>query len=84
VAAGVFKALGLDVERTVNAIALSGTPFNALRRVTRTGALSHWRGFAHPSTAYGCTHASFPAMRGVSGFSSPRDALPKRMCGNSV
>ena len=64
VAAGVSKALGLDVGRTANAIALSGTPFNALR-VTRTGALSHWKGLAYPSTASSCTHATFLAMRGV-------------------
>jgi 2-methylcitrate dehydratase len=66
VAAGVAKALGLDVERTVHAIALSGTPFNALR-VTRTGALSHWKGLAYPNTAFGCTHAAFLAMRGITG-----------------
>jgi 2-methylcitrate dehydratase len=66
VAAGVSKALGLDVERTAHAIALSGTPFNALR-VTRTGALSHWKGLAYPNTAFGCTHATFLAMRGITG-----------------
>ena len=66
VAAGVSKALGLDVQRTANAIALSGTPFNALR-VTRTGALSHWKGLAYPSTAFSCTHATFLAMRGITG-----------------
>ena len=66
VAAGVSKALGLDVERTANAIALSGTPFNALR-VTRTGDLSHWKGLAYPNTAFGGTHSSFLAMRGVTG-----------------
>jgi 2-methylcitrate dehydratase len=71
VAAGVSKALGLDVERTVNAIALSGTPFNALR-VTRTGALSHWKGLAYPNTAFGCTHAAFLAMRGITG---PREVF---------
>jgi len=43
VAAGVSKALGLDKEKTANAIAISGTAFNALR-VTRTGKLSHWKG----------------------------------------
>ncbi len=64
--AGVAKALGLDVQRTANAIALGGTPFNALR-VTRTGALSHWKGLAYPSTAFTCTHAAFLAMRGVTG-----------------
>ena len=66
VAAGVSKALGLDAAKTANAIALSGTPFNALR-VTRTGALSHWKGLAYPSTAFTCTHATFLAMRGITG-----------------
>lgn len=66
VAAGVAKALGLDANRTANAVALAGTPFNALR-VTRTGALSHWKGLAYPSTAFTCTHAAFLAMRGVTG-----------------
>ncbi|MBI2847318.1 MAG: MmgE/PrpD family protein [Chloroflexi bacterium] len=66
VAAGVSKALGLDREHTANAIALSGTAFNALR-VTRTGALSHWKGLAYPNTAFGCTNATFLAMRGVTG-----------------
>ena len=66
VAAGVSRALQLDFERTVNAIALCGTAFNALR-VTRTGALSHWKGLAYPNTAFACTHAAFLAMRGITG-----------------
>lgn len=66
VAAGVSKALGLDQTKTAHAIALSGTAFNALR-VTRTGALSHWKGLAYPNTAFGCTHATFLAMRGITG-----------------
>src|SRR5215475_5332629 len=66
VAAGVSKALGLDVARTANAIAICGTAFNALR-VTRTGALSHWKGLAYPNTAFGCVYATFLAMRGVTG-----------------
>jgi 2-methylcitrate dehydratase len=66
VAAGVSKALGLDQEKTANALAISGTAFNALR-VTRTGALSHWKGLAYPNTAFGCTHATFLAMRGITG-----------------
>ncbi|MHB1161008.1 MAG: MmgE/PrpD family protein, partial [Chloroflexota bacterium] len=57
VAAGVSKALGLDQEKTANAVAISGTAFNALR-VTRTGALSHWKGLAYPNTVFGCTHAT--------------------------
>ncbi|MGO8990249.1 MAG: MmgE/PrpD family protein [bacterium] len=66
VAAGVSKALGLDEIRTANAIAICGTAFNALR-VSRTGALSHWKGLAYPNTAFSCTHATFLAMRGITG-----------------
>ncbi len=66
VAAGVAKALGLDEKKTANAIAISGTAFNALR-VTRTGSLSHWKGLAFPNTAFGATHAAFLAMRGITG-----------------
>jgi 2-methylcitrate dehydratase len=66
VAAGVSKALGLDQQRTANAIAISGTAYNALR-VTRTGSLSNWKGLAYPNTAFGATHAAFLAMRGITG-----------------
>jgi 2-methylcitrate dehydratase len=65
-AAGVSKAPGPDPDRTVNAIAISGTAFNALR-VTRTGAIPHWKGLAYPNTAFGCTHSAFVAMRGITG-----------------
>jgi len=64
--AGAAKALGLDQARTAHAIAIGGTAFNALR-VTRTGALSHWKGLAYPNTAFGGTHAAFLAMRGITG-----------------
>jgi 2-methylcitrate dehydratase len=66
VAAGVSKILGLDKIRTANAISICGAAFNALR-VTRTGALSHWKGLASANTAFCCTHASFLAMRGITG-----------------
>ncbi len=66
VAAGVAKALRFDSARTAHALAISGTAFNALR-VTRTGALSHWKGLAYPNTAFGATHATFLAARGVTG-----------------
>ncbi len=66
VAAGVSSALGLDQDRTANAIAISGTAFNALR-VTRTGSLSNWKGLAYPNTVFGATHATFLAMRGITG-----------------
>jgi 2-methylcitrate dehydratase len=66
VASGAAKALGLDQEKTANAIAISGTAFNALR-VTRTGTLSNWKGLAYPNTAFGALHASFLAMRCITG-----------------
>ncbi len=65
-AAGISKALGMDIDRTANALSICGTAFNALR-VTRTGALSHWKGLAYPNTAFGCTQATFLAMRGITG-----------------
>ncbi|MGE0821217.1 MAG: MmgE/PrpD family protein [Candidatus Binatia bacterium] len=66
VAAGVSRALGLNEQQTANALAISGTAFNALR-LTRTGALSHWKGLAYPNTAFGCTHAAFLAKHGITG-----------------
>jgi 2-methylcitrate dehydratase len=66
VGAGVAKALGLDSQRTANAISLSATG-NVALRVTRTGALSHWKGLAYPNTAFIGTHAAFLAKRGVTG-----------------
>jgi 2-methylcitrate dehydratase len=65
-AAGISRALGIDEVRTANAIAICGTAFNALR-VSRTGALSHWKGLAYPNAAFACTHATFLAMRGITG-----------------
>ncbi|MEM9292253.1 MAG: MmgE/PrpD family protein [Acidobacteriota bacterium] len=65
-AAGVARALGLDAEKTANAIAISGTCNNALR-CTRTGALSHWKGLAYPNTGFVGSHAAFLAMRGITG-----------------
>ncbi|MBI3804650.1 MAG: MmgE/PrpD family protein [Nitrospirae bacterium] len=66
VAAGVARALDLDRNKTAHALAISGTAFNALR-VTRTGLLSNWKGLAYPNTAFGATHATFLAMRGITG-----------------
>ena len=66
VAAGVARALQLDAMRTAHAIAISGAAFNALR-VTRTGTLSHWKGLAYANTAFGATHATFLAGRGITG-----------------
>lgn len=66
VAAGVSKALGLNEEQTANAISIAGTALNALR-VTRTGALSNWKGLAYPHTAFGGTHAALLAKYGITG-----------------
>jgi 2-methylcitrate dehydratase len=66
VAAGVAKALRLDQEQTQNAIAIAGTALTSLR-VTRTGALSQWKGFAYPFTAAGALEAAFLAARGITG-----------------
>jgi 2-methylcitrate dehydratase len=66
VAGGVARALELNETQTANALAISGTAFNALR-VTRTGALSHWKGLAAPNTAFCATHAAFLARQGITG-----------------
>lgn len=65
-AAGVARALALDEQHTANAIAIAGTALNALR-VTRTDALSHWKGLAAPFAAFGATWAAFLAARGITG-----------------
>ncbi|MGH3022608.1 MAG: MmgE/PrpD family protein [Gaiellaceae bacterium] len=65
-AAGVAKALGLGEAETANAVAIAGTALNALR-VTRTGALSQWKGLAYPFTTFGAVEAAFLAARGITG-----------------
>ncbi|MEP7327113.1 MAG: MmgE/PrpD family protein [Gemmatimonadota bacterium] len=66
VAAGVSRALSLDPVQTAHAIAISGTALNALR-VTRTGALSQWKGLAAPFAASAATQAALLARRGITG-----------------
>ena len=66
VAAGASKALGLDADKTANAIAISGTALNALR-VTRTGKLSNWKGLAYPFMASCAVTAVFLAKEGITG-----------------
>jgi 2-methylcitrate dehydratase len=65
-AAGSAKALGLRREQIANAIAISGTANNALR-VTRTGALSHWKGLAYANMAMAATHEALLAAYGITG-----------------
>jgi 2-methylcitrate dehydratase len=66
VAAGASKALGMDAQKTANAIAISGTALNALR-VTRTGKLSNWKGLAYPYMASCAVTAVFLAREGITG-----------------
>jgi len=66
VAAGVSKALGLDEEKTANAVAIAGTDFTSLA-VVRAAPGSMWKGLASAATAMGATHSTFLAMRGVTG-----------------
>jgi 2-methylcitrate dehydratase len=66
VAAGVSKALGLDEVGVANAVAISGASYQELR-VTRSGNLSNWKGFAYPNIAYGATDAAFLAKRSITG-----------------
>lgn len=65
-AAGLSRVLRLDRAQAANALAICATAFNALR-VTRTGALSHWKGLAAPHTAASCVTAAFLAKHGVTG-----------------
>ncbi len=65
-AAGCGKALGLDALRIAHALGISGAS-NVALRVTRTGALSHWKGLAYPNTAFNGLRAAFLAMRGITG-----------------
>lgn len=65
-AAGAAYALGLDADKTANAIAIAATAYNALR-VTRTGSLSNWKGLAFPSTGWTSTHSAFLAKYGITG-----------------
>jgi 2-methylcitrate dehydratase len=65
-AAGVARALRLGEAQTANAVAIAGTALNALR-VTRTGALSQWKGLAYPFASFGAVEAVFLAARGVTG-----------------
>jgi 2-methylcitrate dehydratase len=66
VTAGISKVLGLSSVQTANAIAISGTAFNALR-VTRTGKLSHWKAVAYPNLAACCTRVALLARQGITG-----------------
>lgn len=65
-AAGVGKALRMDVRSLANALSIAATANNALR-VTRTGELSHWKGLAAPNAAFCGLNAAFLARSGITG-----------------
>ncbi|MGH7919314.1 MAG: MmgE/PrpD family protein [Candidatus Dormibacteraceae bacterium] len=65
-AAAAARGLGLDASQIANAIAIAGTAGNALR-VTRTGALSNWKGLAAPYAASCALQAAFLARAGITG-----------------
>lgn len=65
-AAGAARAMELSTEETANAVAIAGTAQNALR-VTRTGALSNWKGLAFPHAAMNAVYAALLAHYGVTG-----------------
>ena len=65
-AAGAARCLGLDAQQAANAIAIAGTSLNALR-VTRTGALSNWKGLAAPWAVAGAVQAALLARHGITG-----------------
>lgn len=66
VAAAVSRLLGLSAAETANAIAIAGAAGVNLR-VTRTGALSNWKGMAAPNASAAALHATFLAARGLTG-----------------
>ncbi len=65
-AAGTARAMGLSLEQAANAVAIAGTAQNALR-VTRTGMLSNWKGFAFPHAAMNAVYAALLAQSGITG-----------------
>src|SRR5258708_35772022 len=58
------KSLNLDQHKTANAVAISGTAYNALR-VTRTGRLSNWKRRAQPNTDVWSTHTALLHLRSI-------------------
>lgn len=65
-ACGIAKLLDLDIEATQNAIGIAGTAHNALR-VTRTGGINEWKGFASANAARNAMYACLLALDGTEG-----------------
>lgn len=66
VTAGAARALAMDSAQTANGIAIAGAALNALR-VTRTGALSEWKGLAAPFAGSSALQAVLLARSGITG-----------------
>jgi 2-methylcitrate dehydratase len=65
-AAGCAKILGLEREEARNAVGLAGTAHNALR-VTRTGTIGMWKGFASANAARNAVYSCLLAENGMEG-----------------
>jgi 2-methylcitrate dehydratase len=66
VAAGVSRLLGLDLEKTVNALAISGS--NALElAVVHAEPVSQWKGLSAADAGMRAVHHSLLAQRGITG-----------------
>ncbi len=66
VAAGVSKAIDLDVERTAHALALAGASAQGLV-VTRSDYLSNWKGLQSADVAMSAMTNAFLAGEGITG-----------------
>ncbi|MGQ0633641.1 MAG: MmgE/PrpD family protein [Planctomycetaceae bacterium] len=65
-AAAAARLLGLDVERTTQALNLAGTP-NVTLRQTRAGELSEWKGCAFANASRNGVFAAMLAAEGLTG-----------------
>jgi 2-methylcitrate dehydratase len=64
--AAASKVMGLDWDKTRNAIGIAGTGHNALR-VTRTGGINEWKGIASGNAARNGAFAALLAKEGMDG-----------------
>ncbi len=69
--AAASKMLDLDKEQIRNALGIAGTAHNALR-VTRTGKIGRWKGFASANTARNAVYSTLLAKNGMGG---PKDVF---------
>ncbi|WP_276302422.1 MmgE/PrpD family protein [Halorussus lipolyticus] len=65
-ATGAGAILGLDREQLRSAIGIAGTAHNALR-VTRTEAISEWKGIASANAGRNAVYSAFLAKHGMDG-----------------